>query len=1831
MRLFLPGSVSSPKGENSSRFGTRTRKKHKRLDAICENLFNRNRGVRIGLNEGSGGRESVGDESELRRSSRVRRAPVVLDASPPPPRKRRKIDQNGKGISRGFGERVKGEPVSSLRSRLRSRVKNADSGMEKRKVDSPRAKRSLFEDLYEVKDEVQSVGGRLRDRSKEQGGEKLRAVKSARSPRIRASCDLGAEVHENSVNTVAVFASQSDDEVSLSLSETVGEDDEEISYGTSDQEDEKGSKVSDHSVSEMQIVNDADKTVGQNKPLQLPENAEEEAKLEDTVEVAARHQNFVEDGLGNGDSCAITKHEEKNLEGENAKKLDNSVPSSAGGRGKGHIKEGRRCGLCGTSGDGKPPKKLVLDGAGSDNEAYSGSSASEEPNYDQWDGFGDESSWLGRLLGPVNDRYGIAGIWVHQQCAVWSPEVYFAGLGCLKNIRAALCRGRALKCTRCGRRGATIGCRVDRCPRTYHLPCARASGCIFYHREFLIACTDHRYLFQPHGPHYAQHIKKLKAKKMKLEMKKLSNDALRKDVEAEEKWFEKCGEDEEFLKRETKRLQRDMLRIAPIYIGGSHSEGEKLFEGWESVGGLQDVIRCMKEVVILPLLYPEFFENLGLTPPRGVLLHGYPGTGKTLIVRALIGSCARGDRRIAYFARKGADCLGKYVGDAERQLRLLFQVAERSQPSIIFFDEIDGLAPVRTRNQDQTHSSVVSTLLALMDGLKSRGSVIVIGATNRPDAVDPALRRPGRFDREIYFPLPSIKDRAAILTLHTRMWPRPVTGSVLQWIATRTVGFAGADLQALCSQAALTALKRHCPLQEILSTAAERPFKGKHPELPGFVVEERDWIEALLRCPPPCSRREAGMAANEIVGSPLRRHLVPSLLQPLCNLLISLYIDDRIWLPPPLVKAVSTIKDVIISAAEQEKLPTDEWWCNAGDLIQESDIANDIARRLSETGILVSDATACCSDLSDIGDDFARSESYTNENTYSVMPGNLSYAPRKKGGYRILIAGNARSGQKQLASCILQGFVGNVEIQKIDFATISQEGHGDLLQGVMRVLSMYLKYSSLKMCALFLPRIDLWATVTHHEVPQKDSDCELISSLDSCDSDEVSDTQNEGKNSSQIWNFFVEMVESICLSASLIILATSEVPCAQLPERIRQFFGSDSLPLEVSMSSEYTVPRITLQVDGRLNCDVVMQSAAAELSAALLFQFVQFVHQRSHPHSNSNVVPRDHNKGGQDCQYQKTSCGPAEGPEAQTEVPKVTVVKVPVPPNTRSIRTKSNLSLAITTFGYQILRYPHFAELCWVTSKLKEGPCADIRGPWKGWPFNSCIIRPDNSLDKNAIARSSGNIKGKDKCYLVRGLNAVCLSAYRGAYTSLAEVSFEVRKVLELLVKQINTKIQAGKDRYQFIGLLSQVAYLEDVVNSWTYSMRSLEMDAQTTAVVKPIGGGSLDGHLTCENATAQLNGESTCLCEGLHQSEPLESGLQGFMVETTELPDLNKVYTDVCGDNSGDLINIEEASEVKVVSPVINPKREHGSPQKEPLSMEAETVLADHHPDYMSRADVPGSTTFNESGTVTSNENGGTRSEPFESEQLNDLTAGGGTELLKQTNGFTDRVSPVNLNNDARRSGELNCGKLCGSCKVCNQSTSSTMEIDDFEVCKNSSDMGLNSSSEKSAALTVESGVFCSYYCCNGCVHSLHQLVHKMVIEEWELAGGCLNVGDAHDLVGTLSMRLSSALVKLFNAEGFCRKLFESREMDKCQCRNPEGNLITPMECTCHLGKCVTSVVSSSPCYRLGFNSEFVYRDGVLVPADAGKDANFHCKYETLCLCSLIELIVITTKQSSR
>lgn len=283
-----------------------------------------------------------------------------------------------------------------------------------------------------------------------------------------------------------------------------------------------------------------------------------------------------------------------------------------------------------------------------------------------------------------------------------------------------------------------------------------------------------------------------------------------------------------------------------------------------SVGGLEEQIDQLKEMVSLPLLYPEIFQKFHVTPPRGVLFHGPPGTGKTLMARALAASCSSEGKKISFYMRKGADCLSKWVGEAERQLRLLFDEAKQNQPSIIFFDEIDGLAPVRSAKQDQIHASIVSTLLALMDGMDSRGQIVIIGATNRPDSVDPALRRPGRFDREFYFPLPALEARKHILNIHTRKWLPPPSSLFVTQLAEQTKGYGGADLRALCTEAALNAVQRIYP--QIYASSAKLLI-----DLSKIDVAPRDFMLAMDKIVPSSARTVVNGAA------PLPKHIEPLL------------------------------------------------------------------------------------------------------------------------------------------------------------------------------------------------------------------------------------------------------------------------------------------------------------------------------------------------------------------------------------------------------------------------------------------------------------------------------------------------------------------------------------------------------------------------------------------------------------------------------------------------------------------------------------------------------------------------------------------------------------------------------------------------------------------------------------------------------------------------------------------------------------------------------------------------------------------------------------------
>ncbi|KPP70445.1 ATPase family AAA domain-containing protein 2-like [Scleropages formosus] len=269
------------------------------------------------------------------------------------------------------------------------------------------------------------------------------------------------------------------------------------------------------------------------------------------------------------------------------------------------------------------------------------------------------------------------------------------------------------------------------------------------------------------------------------------------------------------------------------------------------------------EMVVFPLLYPEVFERFKIQPPRGCLFYGPPGTGKTLVARALANECSQGTRKVAFFMRKGADCLSKWVGESERQLRLLFDQAYQMRPSIIFFDEIDGLAPVRSSRQDQIHSSIVSTLLALMDGLDSRGEVVVIGATNRLDSIDPALRRPGRFDREFLFGLPDREARKEILKIHTRQWNPQLSHAFIEELADKCVGYCGADVKAVCAEAALCALRRRYP--QIYGTSEKLQL-----DVASISISSRDFVAAMRKVVP---------ASQRAVSSPAKA-LIP-IVQPL--------------------------------------------------------------------------------------------------------------------------------------------------------------------------------------------------------------------------------------------------------------------------------------------------------------------------------------------------------------------------------------------------------------------------------------------------------------------------------------------------------------------------------------------------------------------------------------------------------------------------------------------------------------------------------------------------------------------------------------------------------------------------------------------------------------------------------------------------------------------------------------------------------------------------------------------------------------------------------------
>ncbi|MCZ8172260.1 MAG: AAA family ATPase, partial [Brevundimonas sp.] len=263
---------------------------------------------------------------------------------------------------------------------------------------------------------------------------------------------------------------------------------------------------------------------------------------------------------------------------------------------------------------------------------------------------------------------------------------------------------------------------------------------------------------------------------------------------------------------------------------------------YDDVGGMGDTIRQLREMVELPLRYPELFTRLGVDPPKGVLLHGPPGTGKTRLAKAVAN-----ESEASFFTINGPEIMDSAYGESERRLREVFEEAAKASPSIVFIDEIDSIAPKRSGSPGEAEKRLVAQLLTLMDGLHARSNIVVIAATNRPDAIDEALRRPGRFDREIVIGVPDEHGRREVLGIHTRGMPLG-EGVDLDELARTTHGFVGADLAALAREAAIEAVRRIMPQLDLEAQTIPAEV------LEDLCVTREDFLEALKRVQPSAMR-----------------------------------------------------------------------------------------------------------------------------------------------------------------------------------------------------------------------------------------------------------------------------------------------------------------------------------------------------------------------------------------------------------------------------------------------------------------------------------------------------------------------------------------------------------------------------------------------------------------------------------------------------------------------------------------------------------------------------------------------------------------------------------------------------------------------------------------------------------------------------------------------------------------------------------------------------------------------------------------------------------------
>jgi len=313
-------------------------------------------------------------------------------------------------------------------------------------------------------------------------------------------------------------------------------------------------------------------------------------------------------------------------------------------------------------------------------------------------------------------------------------------------------------------------------------------------------------------------------------------------------------------------------------------EGTAASITYEDIGGLGDAVARVREMIELPLRHPELFKRLGVEAPKGVLLHGPPGTGKTLLAKAVAN-----ETNSNFFTIGGPEIMSKYHGESEERLRNVFQEAEKNAPSIIFIDEIDSIAPKREEVTGEVERRIVAQLLSLMDGMKSRGKVVVIAATNRVDAIDPALRRPGRFDREIEIGVPNRDGRLEVLQIHTRGMPLDKDVD-LQRLADISHGFVGADLQALAKEAAIRALRRVLP--DINLSSESIPIDT----LRKIIVRMQDFMDVIKETEPSAMREvfvEVPDIKWEDIGglSPIKQELQEAVEWPLKYLGIFTYAD----------------------------------------------------------------------------------------------------------------------------------------------------------------------------------------------------------------------------------------------------------------------------------------------------------------------------------------------------------------------------------------------------------------------------------------------------------------------------------------------------------------------------------------------------------------------------------------------------------------------------------------------------------------------------------------------------------------------------------------------------------------------------------------------------------------------------------------------------------------------------------------------------------------------------------------------------------------------------